>query len=172
MAAYYLVAQLPSLDGLGERAPLPITEERFLQLCQSLLSKKAQRGLRWLTLAPPRRLESTGLALVDAWNAGERKLRLALGKVRDFPAEMLKAARTAADMENPMAAEHFLCSYRLAFLDTLRPMDPFSEDAVFYYGLKLKLMARMRQFDAQAGREAYQNIYDSILRKERLEVLS
>ena len=44
----------------------------------------------------------------------------------DFPAEMLKAARTAADMENPMAAEHFLCSYRLAFLDTLRPMDPFS----------------------------------------------
>ena len=29
MAAYYLVAQLPSLDGLGERAPLPITEERF-----------------------------------------------------------------------------------------------------------------------------------------------
>lgn len=49
MAAYYLIAQLPSLDGLGERAPLPITEERFLQLCQSFLSKKAQRGLRWLT---------------------------------------------------------------------------------------------------------------------------
>ena len=148
MAAYYLIAQLPSLDGLGERAPLPITEERFLQLCQSFLSKKAQRGLRWLTLAPPRRLESTGLALVDAWNAGERKLRLALGKARaermkkpfdaedgDFPAEMLKAARTAADMENPMEAEQFLCSYRLAFLDTLRPMDPFSEDAVFYLSL-------------------------------------
>ena len=38
--------------------------------------------------------------------------------------------------------------------------------------MDLKLMARMRQFDAQAGREAYQNIYDSILRKERLEVLS
>ena len=62
MAAYYLIAQLPSLDGLGERAPLPITEERFLQLCQSFLSKKAQRGLRWLTLAPPRRLDRTGLA--------------------------------------------------------------------------------------------------------------
>ena len=75
-------------------------------------------------------------------------------------------------MENPMEAEQFLCSYRLAFLDTLRPMDPFSEDAVFYYGLKLKLMARMRRFDAQAGREAYQSIYDSILRKDRLEVLS
>ena len=43
---------------------------------------------------------------------------------------------------------------------------------MFYYGLKLKLMARMRQFDAQAGREAYQSIYDSILRKDRLEVLS
>ena len=126
MAAYYLIAQLPSLDGLGERAPLPITEERFLQLCQSFLSKKAQRGLRWLTLAPPRRLESTGLALVDAWNAGERKLRLALGKARaermkkpfdaedgDFPAEMLKAARTAAErssINRSMAARTSLAS--------------------------------------------------------------
>ena len=33
MAEYYLIAQLPSLDGVGENMPVPITEERFLELC-------------------------------------------------------------------------------------------------------------------------------------------
>ena len=140
MAAYYLMAQLPSLDGLGESAPPPITEERFLQLCGSFLGKKARRGLRLADArAAAGRLESTGLgAGRRAGTRGERELRLALGAARaermkktfdaedgDFPAELLKAARTAAAMENPMEAEQFLCRYRLAFLESLRPMDLF-----------------------------------------------
>ena len=52
MAEYYLISQLPSLDGIGESSPLPITEERFLELCSSFLSKKALNEIKNLTLCP------------------------------------------------------------------------------------------------------------------------
>ena len=80
MSMYYLMAQLPSLDGIGENAPPPITEERFHELCHCFLGKKAQRNLNRLTLAPPRDFEKSGSSLINAWNTAERDLRLALGK--------------------------------------------------------------------------------------------
>ena len=49
MAEYYLISQLPSLDGIGENTPIPITEERFLELCSRLLGKKAQNKIKKLT---------------------------------------------------------------------------------------------------------------------------
>ena len=82
MSTYYLMAQLPSLDGLGENAPPPIGEERFLQLCGSFLGKKARLRLEKLRLMPPREHEKTGSALIDAWNQGERRLRIALATAR------------------------------------------------------------------------------------------
>lgn len=182
MAEYYLMSQLPSLDGMGDHTPLPITEERFSELCRRFLGKKAQRELDKLTLLPPRNEEKASSPLIEAWNDGERKLRLALGKVRAdkmkkafdtgnryLPAGLMQAARTAVELESPLEAEKFLNHYRLNFLETLRPMDAFSEDAVFYYGLKLKLLLRIRNFDAACGKTAYKNIYDSIMNGDRLE---
>lgn len=184
MAEYYFMSQLPSLDGVGENMPLPITEERFVELCRRFLSKKAQGEIDRLTLMPPRDHEQSGSALVEAWNEGERDLRLALGKVRaekmkkPFDAqnrylspELMKAARMAVEMESPLEAEKFLNNYRLEFLETLRPMDTFSLDSVFYYGIRLKLLLRIRQFDAGAGAAAYRNIYDSIMNGDRLEAI-
>ena len=184
MAEYYLVSQLPSLDGLNENTPLPITEEQFTELCNRYLEKKAQSKFEKLTLLPSRSSDKTNSALIDAWNEGERYLRLALGKVRAeklkksfdtedavLPAQLLQVARMAVEMESPMDAEKFLSNYRLDFLETLRPMDTFSEDYVFYYGLKLKLILRIRQFDAISGETAYKNIYNSILNGDRLEVV-
>jgi len=66
-------------------------------------------------------------------------------------------------MTDPLAAEKYLNRYRLEFLESIRPMDTFCDDAVFYYGLKLKLIVRMRTFDIQKGEDAYRNIYDSII---------
>ena len=135
-----------------------------------------------LTLSPPKNSESSGSDLIDAWNESERYLRFALGKVRaekmkkifdtenrNFPVEYIKAANTAVEIENPMEAEKYLNSYRLKILETLRPMDSFSENYIFYYGLKLKLLLRIRQFDTKDGEKAYKNIYDSILNGDRLE---
>ena len=182
MAEYYLISQLPSLDGISENAPLPITEERFTELCNRFLGKKSRENMKKLTLSPAKNIESSGSVLIDAWNESERNLRFALGKVRAekmkktfdtenriFPVEYVKAASAATEIENPMEAEKYLSSYRLEILETLRPVDSFSEDYVFYYGLKLKLLLRIRQFDTKSGEKAYKNIYDSILNGDRLE---
>ena len=182
MAEYYLISQLPSLDGISENTPLPITEERFNELCNRLLGKRARENMKKLTLSPAKNVESSGSVFIDAWNESERNLRFALGKVRAekmkktfdtenkiFPVEYVKAASVATEIENPMEAEKYLSSYRLEILETLRPMDSFSEDYVFYYGLKLKLLLRIRQFDTKSGEKAYKNIYDSILNGDRLE---
>ena len=92
-------------------------------------------------------------------------------KVQSAPVELIQAAREAVEIENPLEAEKFLNKYRLEFLETLRPMDSFSEDFVFYYGLKLKLISRIKLFDADSGETAYKNIYSSIMSGERLEVI-
>ena len=184
MAEYYFLSQLPSLDGVSENMALPITEERFLELCQRFLAKNAQNEISKLTLAPPKEHEKSTSALVEAWNKGERDLRFALAKARaekmkktidtenkNFSAELVKVARTAIEIESPMEAEKFLNRYRLEFLESLRPLDTFSKEAVFYYGLKLKLISRMRQFNADIGEAAYKNIYNSIMDGDRLEAI-
>jgi len=176
MAEYYFISQLPSLDGIGENTPLPITEERLAELCRRFLGKRPQEAVKRLTLSPPRSGDGAGSALIDAWNESERTLRFALGKVRAekmkkpfdtenriFPPEYIRAAAAAAEMDNPMEAEKLLNRHRLEILEALRPMDIFSEDYIFYYVLKLKLLLRIRQFDTALGEKAYKNIYDSIV---------
>ena len=59
MANIYFMSQLPSLDGINENVALPITEERFLELCQRFLDKKAQHEISKLTLTPPREYEKS-----------------------------------------------------------------------------------------------------------------
>ena len=184
MAEYYLSSQLPSLDGVGENTPLPITEERFLELCSRYLGKKAQQEIKNLTLLPSKDCLKSSSQLLQLWNEGERDLRLALGKARaekmkkDFdlgnkilPAELIKLANAAVEIDNPLKAEKFLNLYRLDFLETLRPMDNFSEEYIYYYGLKLKLILYIRQFDTDVGEAAYKNIYNSILNGDRLEAI-
>ena len=182
MAEYYLISQLPSLDGISENTPLPINDERFTELCKRFLGKREREAMDKLTLSPSRSVELTGSRLIDAWNESERNLRFALGKARAekmkktfdtgnraFPVEYVKAASAATEMDNPMKAEEYLNRFRLEILETLRPMDSFSEDYIFYYGLKLKLLLRIRQFDTKNGEKAYKNIYNSILNGDRLE---
>ena len=176
MAEYFLMSQLPSLDGIGEATAIPITEDRFLELCDRYLSPKACEEIKKLSLVPSPEADLSISPLIQRWNEGERDLRLALGKLRaekmeksfpqgnkSFPVDLLRAASTAADMESPLEAERFLAQYRMNFLESLRPTDSFCEDFVYYYGLKLKLMLRMRKFDTQLGEAAYRNIYNSIL---------
>lgn len=184
MSEYYLISQLPSLDGLNENTPLPITEERFYELCDRFLGKKAKDKVKELTLLPSKDYEKSVSPFIDAWNDGERKLRLALAKIRadkmkksfesdnnPLPVELIKVANSATEAESPMEAEIILNNYRLGFLESLRPIDNFSEDYVYYYGLKLKLILHLRQFDEASGEAAYRNIYNSIINGDRLEAI-
>ena len=81
----------------------------------------------------------------------------------------IQIARIAVENENPLEAEVFLNGYRARYLEDLRPSDPFCEDAVFYYALKLKIMARIKLFDSEKGVTAYQDIYNSIMSKDKQE---
>lgn len=183
MAEYYLISQLPSLDAVGDSTPLPITPERFDELCRSHLGQKALSVLGDLTLLPPQQGESVSSGFAQAWNDAERGLRLALAKVRAeklkksfdpqsavITPEQLKTATEAVGIEDPLEAEKYLNRCRLAFLETLRPMEPFSVDYIYYYSLKLRLLQRMRSFDTAAGTAAYRNIYHSILCGDDQEV--
>lgn len=183
MAEYYLISQLPSLDGLSDNSPLPITVERFKELC-STANKKVLSELDSLTLVPPADAKERTSALINSWNKGEADLRLALCKVRAekmkksfdlqnriLSPELLKTATTATEIKNPLEAENFLLQYRLSFLETLRPTDNFSDDFIFYYGLRLMLISRIRQFDTELGETTYKNIYNSIINGDNSEAL-
>ena len=182
MAEYYLISQLPSLDAIGENSPIPITQEQFLELCNRFLNKKAVKELENLTLVPSLEQEKTSSELIDSWNSGEKNLRLALAKARAekmnktfdtkdsvISVELSKMANSALESENPLDAEKLLLHYRVSFLETLRPMDIFSKEYIYYYALKLKLILRIREFDAVIGESTYKNIYNSILNGDRLE---
>ena len=121
MAEYYLISQLPSLDGIGENTQLTITEERFLELCHRFLGEKASNELENLTLVPSIGPEKSSSALINAWNDNERNLRMALAKARadkmnksfdlqnrSLATELIKVANTAVEIENPLEAENFL----------------------------------------------------------------
>ena len=180
MAQYYLISQLPSLDGLSDNMPLPISDERFSELCRSTLSEKELSEFDKISLAPSRETEKSTSPLIEAWNDNERNLRLALAKVRaerlgkpfdcpNVPAEFIKIALEAVQFDSPMDAENFLLAYRLKALEALRPLDSFSIDYIYYYSIKLKLILRIRTFEKELGETAYRNIYDSILNGDRLE---
>ncbi len=177
MSQYYLMAQLPCLDVINDAMPLPITEEQFGRLCAQFAPGKMVKRVSALSLVPEADESSFGVRLVDDWYKAERQLRLALAVARakkmnkeiDISNEPVSsfytnAANTAVAMTDPMEAERFLNAFRLSMLEMLRPTDSFSDAAVYYYALRLKLLSRMHQFDEVRGQENYRNIYASIMR--------
>ncbi len=183
MSQYYLISQLPGLDGLDSRAALPISREEFLEVCSRFLNKKDMRILENLSLVPAREDQPSGSSLVDTFNRRERKLRIALGIARaskmkktfhaeenGMDPETTQAAKNAVEAKDPLEAELYLNQNRLDYLNSLRPMDAFSEDAVYFYGLKLMLLERMQKFDKEKGIASYQKLYESILNGDRQEM--
>ena len=171
---YYLVSQLPDIS--AERSVLPITEKYYRDLCSRFLTGRSLELLNKLSLEPSKMPESTGSSFLDSWYAHERALRYALSQVRAqklkkdaipspvcITADITQAARTAVGMDSPLQAELFLYEYRLSVLNNLQPLDIFSEDYVFAYGIRLMLVQRMKVFDKEKGTDSYHKIYDTIL---------
>lgn len=179
MKQYYLMAQLPSFSMNDDKTALPITEAYFTELCSRFLTKDDLRILQTLSLEPPKNVVATGSAFVDAWYEKERSLRVALAQIRalnmkrkfdvggiTLAPDAVQAARTACGLDSPLAAEQFLNQYRIGVVNNLAPLDGFSTDAVFVYGIKLKLAVRMRKFNAETGMTSYHKIYDRILKAD------
>lgn len=173
---YYFMAQLPSFSVNSESGKLPITTEYFIDLCQRFMPDEAKCVAAALSLEPPKEFASTGSAFLDTWYNKERDLRNALAQIRalkmkketkDIPTvadgEVIQAARTACGMDSPLSAEQFLNEYRLSLLDKIAPLDNFSMDAVYNYGLRLMLTERMKKFNREEGMASYRILYDEIL---------
>lgn len=173
---YYLVSQLPEFTVSDDKTVLPITYEYYYDLCSRFLSKNEMKILDGLSLEPSLNDSKTGSDFVDNWNYKEKSLRLALAQIRalnmkkkfsasadSIAPDAVQAARTASGMDSPLAAEQFLNQYRLSVIESMRPTDGFSVDAVLSYGLKLKLATRMKKFDEAAGLASYKKIYNRIL---------
>lgn len=172
---YYLMSQLPAIDE-NDSKQLAITEKYFRDLCSRFLDEKSLKVLENLSLEPNKEEVSTGSEFLDKWNDKERCLRLALAQIRavkmkkestvlpgSCTADILQAARTAVGMDSPLAAEEFLNQYRMDTLNSMQPIDNFSIDAVYAYGLKLPLCQRMKLFNKEVGKVSYRKIYDEIL---------
>ena len=173
---YYLVAQLPAFNTNGDAVKLPITTDYFLELCSRFMEGSELEAVKKLSLEPPRVSQKTGSAFLDSWYDKERTLRMALAQLRAlkmkkdakdiplvFDGEIIQAARTACGMDSPLSAEQFLNEYRLSVLDKLSPLDQFSTDAVFCYGLRLMLTERIKKFNRDEGLSSYHKIYEEIL---------
>lgn len=176
MAYYYLVSQLPNISDSESKANLPISVEEYKELCCRFVSEKEKQIINSLSLVPPKEQTVTGSEFLDNWYDKERNLRFALAQIRSqkmkkdtytlpagCTADIISAARTAVGMDSPYTAEQFLFEYRIKLLDNLRPIDFFSIDAVYSYGIKLMLVERMHKFDVENGKQSYHKIYDSIL---------
>ena len=81
--------------------------------------------------------------------------------------DIVQAARTALGMDSPLSAEQFLFEYRISVLNNLQPLDTFSTDYVYAYGIRLMLLERMKKFDRVKGTESYHKIYETILDGDR-----
>ena len=173
---YYLMSQLPDITAAGEKSQLPITESYYRDLCSRFLDKNQLSVLEGLSLEAPRAARRTGSVFLDRWYENERCLRYALAQVRaqklkkevgpipvSCPGDIVQAARTAVGMDSPLSAEQFLYDYRMSVLGDLQPIDMFSIDAVYAYGIRLMLAQRMKKFDKGIGTDSYHKIYDTIL---------
>lgn len=177
---YYLVSQLPDISAAGEKSTLPITEKYYKDLCSRFLDSESIKILNQLNLEAPKNVCKTGSVFLDKWYENERALRFALAQVRaqkmkkDSPSvpfaisgDIVQVARTACGMDSPLSAEQFLFEYRLSVLSNLQPLDNFSTDYVFAYGIRLMLLERMKKFDKTKGTDSYHKIYETILDGDR-----
>lgn len=173
---YYLVSQLPDISSAGDKSVLPITEKYYRDLCSRFLDNENLKVLELLSLEPPKNVIKTGSVFLDKWFENERCLRFSLGQVRaqklkkdsgpmpiSCTQDIIQTARTAVGMGSPLSAEQFLFDYRISVLNNIQPLDNFSTDAVFAYGIRLMLVERMKKFDKEKGTDSYHKIYDTIL---------
>ena len=184
MGYYYLVAQLPSLL-YGQ--PAPMSSQAFRDLCQGALSAGDRVVLDLCTLDPDAPLSAGAgygeaskpcpSAFVSNWRDWERALRLNLARYRaqrlkregggafdppEYPADAAAAAKTAAAMDSPLEAENFLGKARWDAIELFQGIDYFSNNTVFAYLLKLRLLERRALFKVEEGFAEYKRLYASI----------
>lgn len=176
MLYYYLVSSLPALT--RDTDPLPGIES-FLEAAARWMKPDDYRRL-----AVCRLQENTGgfhpHPVWTAWRRREGQLRLELAKMRSrrtgiggeeyiqmpsMDVYAAEAARKAMESANPLDAEELLDSFRLILISELSRGHHFDLAALILYFLKLQILQRQRNFQFPRGRERFESIQNTILRR-------
>jgi hypothetical protein len=158
-----------------------MTPAHFMELAADKLSSGDLAVLGHCTLDPELSAPPTSSAFVNHWREWERALRLNLSKNRaqklkrseasgrdavdvpEHPADAVSAAKNAMLMESPLEAEIYLDKARWDAIENFQGISTFSEDAIYAYLLKLRLMERRSAFKNEEGFTEYKALYAAIL---------
>jgi hypothetical protein len=158
-----------------------MSSRAFLDLCKSLLNDEDREILELCALDPADYADSSmpdRSAFINNWRNWERSLKLNLARYRaqrlkreggpaldppDYPADAASAAKTAAAMDSPLEAEIFLDKARWDAIELFQGIDYFSNNTIFAYLLKLRLLERRALFKAEEGFAEYKGLYASII---------
>jgi len=173
---YYFVATLPYIS---YDDPPPFSSEEFRELCRALLEPADAELIKYCYYDPELAVHTTqptGSDFIDLLMARERKLILNLAYQRaarlkrlcpgDPPHDMPRAeavAMAAFEMDDPLEAALYIDRARWGALESMLGIDIFGVNNIYAYLMKLQLLERRQNFNAERGTAAYRERYDSIL---------
>ena len=173
---YYFVASLPYIN-YGDKPP--VSSEEFREQCRSFLNKSDAALIRYCCFDPRMAVETvkpTGSIFIDLLLLRERILNLTLANLRaarlkvppldepslDIP-RVVALAKTAFEMDDPLAAELTIDRARWSVLDEMVGVNYFGVNNIFAYLLKLQLLERKQRYNEAEGFTEYRKVYDTIL---------
>lgn len=165
MSYYYLIASLPELN-IGE--PPGTTLEQFLFRCQGILDTTDFNDLNKVIAGDPAGVLSPWAA---RWLAADTQLRNAVARMRAAQLnidaisylrehigarmDIETAVRDAFSRDNPLERELALDKCRWTILDEMAFADRFGFGAVVAFSVKLGIVERWQNCNAEQGREAF-----------------
>ncbi len=177
---YYTISSLPMLAYDTERF---LSEEEFLDCCESTVSPRDYRLLKNTSLLPAD-TEDSSHPVLERWNSWERSLRNDLVKIRAgrkgvdgdkyiaagaIETGLQNIARDACTAVTPLEAEIILDRARWEYLESLEAGHYFDLGKLIIYYLQLQLLQRRSLLIKEKGMTAFDEIYAAITGKAVLK---
>lgn len=164
----YFISSLPALS-YGQ--PAQITEAAFREACVTGLDGAVAASVAALLDGSPF-AGGASSAWVEAWNGKEAEIRLAVARRRAArlgvpPPETLAcvmdtriepAVNAAFEEVNPLRREEALDRLRWQLADEMQGVQPFSENVIYAYAVKLRLVLRFQSLSPEAGKIVFSQL--------------
>lgn len=163
LAYYYLISSLPSLSFEQEA---PFDKEGFLAVCKNHVSKAQYEALKGVSIEGGK-----GCSFITKWTAFYAKYKKALTVARtkqkrgldaDMQMDSFISQAISLNEQNPLEAEVFMLKGLFKVATELSTTDPFTEDALFSYCLKLQLIIRKDKFSELSGKTEFNRLFTNM----------
>ena len=175
---FYFLSSLPMLRW-GEKPPM--TYERFMSQCRSLLGESLADEIAGLQLVPCGSREGMS-PVARAWNDFETFLRNTVGGIRKSRMRKSNTMFTKHDTDylssldakrleeilaiaSPLERENALDNFRWKYLDGISQQHPYSRGAVEIYAIRLLLLEKQASRQYDAGKAAFDRLMNAGLEK-------